>query len=137
MHFAFEGEEIEIDHIPLAELSFVKEFEAAELESSLMFPSNDKQAVSEDLHVMQFGTEPDGHNSGRSYYIRAYSKATFDGLMNHVRRSAKAARKRAEAHTVIQRAQHRAKKLYDSQAIQLIIIFMIGLVSTCHAFKLV
>ncbi len=128
MHFAFEGEDIEIDHIPLEELTFVKEFEKAELESSLMFPSNDEQA-SEEIHVMQFGTEPDGHNSGRSYYIRADSKATFDGLMSHVRSSAKTARKRAEAHTVIQRAQHRAKKLYDAHASQLTIILMIGLVS--------
>ena len=64
--------------------------------------------------VLQIATDPDGHNSGRSYHVRISSKETYDEIHPLLASLARAARKRANASTLFQRAQIRVQDIYGT-----------------------
>ena len=104
--FAFVNHDEEIDRIPLAGIDYVKSNDdlgatmEAEMESS------------HEHFCLQVATDPEGHNSGRSYYMRTNQKDTYDDFFPALKKYAKIAKKRAQASTVFQRAQHKVRKVY-------------------------
>ncbi len=110
--FAFVGEEAQIDHIPFAEILYIKEMVDA--------VSNDQ--TDEDnmkySHVMQIATRDDGYNSGRIYYLSTESKEALADLISDLAKKAKICRIQAEARTGFQRFQLRVRKRYESRKFQ-------------------
>ncbi len=110
--FAFVGEEAQIDHIPFAEIIYIKEMTDAAGDD------HDDEESKKFSHAMQIATRDDGYNSGRIYYISTDSKAALDDLMSDLAKKAKTARVQAEAHTDFQRFQLRVRKRYESRKFQ-------------------
>ena len=104
--FAFVEHNEEIDQIPLSGIDYVK------LNEELLGAVDADLDSSHDYFCLQVATDPQGHNSGRSYYMRTSSKAVYDDFSLVLGRLAKAARKRAQASTIIQKAQLRVRKVY-------------------------
>ena len=69
--------------------------------------------------------------SGRTYYVRIMNEAESgaDALISDIKRNAKAARKRAQARTVLQRAQLRVNGFYESSPVTALTILLIVIVS--------
>ncbi len=126
--FAFINEDIEIDSIPLAEITSVKVIRESDINTKGSFRIL-VEDESDEPPLLQISTERDGHNSGRAYYLRSESKETLDSLCDVVRVNAKAARKRAQARTGFQRAQYYVRKMYKAKIIRWTINLFIGAVS--------
>ena len=113
--FAFDDEEVEIDHIPLAEVSSImciKEAEIGAMESTRILGRNsEKQFDLQEPHALEIATERDGYNSGRVYYLRFDTREILDHVNETLKSNAKDARRRARAHTGFERAQYRVKKV--------------------------
>ena len=126
LHFAFQREDAEIDHIPLAEIVVINATKESELGAEL----NDKslQGV-EAEHTIQITTEPGGHNSGRSYYLRADSKESLETLVESVRRLAREVKKRRDNKSIFQRIQRMVRRVYESTPSRALIIFLIAMVT--------
>ena len=116
--FAFVDEEAQIDHIPFAEISNVKEMVDAGEDTS-----DDEGMFS---HVMQIATRDDGYNSGRIYYLSTSSKDQLDELMKELRTKAKKARMHAEARTGFQRLQQKVRRRYESGIFQGLMALLIA-----------
>jgi hypothetical protein len=127
--FSFVGAETEIDYIPLDEVEFIKEMKD-DVDVNILNIDHGEQDASDGagLHAIQIATDREGHNSGRDYYIQVSSKDSYDRLSAHLRKSSKAAKKRAEAHTAFRRSQYRVRKLYESKPCQVFVALMISAV---------
>lgn len=80
---------------------------------------------SEATHVLQIATDSNGHNSGRTYYIRAKSIEDYEKILTNINKSAKKARKAAEAKNMFRRVQYNVRKVYESNPFQAIVALMI------------
>ena len=130
--FAFINEDEEIDRIPFEGIDYVK---AHDEFSSRMDSSRD---LSKQFYVVQVATNPAGHNSGRTYYLRTSSNETYNELVPFLTKHAKAARKRALASTLFQRAQLRVRNVYRHIACQSIrAVIIIGVSTTDQSFLLI
>ena len=133
--FAFVKDEMEIDHIPLSEVEFVREMvDIGERRSSITKIQNMNAECTEKgagvcAHTLQISTIKDGHNSGRAYYIQIESKEKMDTLLTFLQASSKAARKRLEAQNAFRKTQYRVRKLYESNYSQAFIALLITLVN--------
>ncbi len=125
VHFAFQGEDLEIDYIPLAEILMINATKDSDLGAEL----NDKSPESADVeHTIHITTEPGGHNSGRSYYLRTDTKGSLDHLVQKVRSLAREAKKRRDNHNIFQRTQRRVRRVYESAPARAFIILLIAMV---------
>lgn len=125
--FAFDEEDVEIDHIPLAEVTSVKIIREVDIGTKGSFRILVVDNETDDL-LLQISTERDGHNSGRTYYLRCESKETLDALNDLLKLNSKAARKRAQARTGFQKVQYRVRKIYKSEISRWAINLLIGAV---------
>ena len=83
--------------------------------------------------VMQIKTDREGHNSGRTYYIRANESDDFGQMVATLSTLAKHARKRAENKSRFQRNQLKVRRLYNSRPFQYFTAILIfGVVMTLH-----
>ena len=62
---------------------------------------------------LQIATDPQGYNSGRTYYLRTESKSLHDDIMPLLRKYSVAARERAQASTLFQKTQRRVRKVHS------------------------
>ena len=128
MHFAFRKMDLEVDNIPLSEIMNISETTeknadcGSDVFSSLVFGCTEGETQS-----FQISTQIGGHNSGRTYYLRIRSNT--NELFSDIKRLSKIARKRAEARTLLQRAQLRVRKFYESDPVQAVSKILIGFVS--------
>ncbi len=119
--FAFVGEEAQIDHIPFAEVLYIKEMTEA--------VGDDDAERKKFSHAMQIGTRDDGYNSGRIYSLSAASKKEFDDLLCDLQKKAKIARVQAEARTNFQKFQLKIRKRYETgkfQGVMALLILAVG-----------
>ena len=105
LHFAFNRMEQEIDRIPLSEVTFINAVVEKDVNTSECFSSLRCEDLEDGLHFVRIKTEPGGHNSGRAYYLRAESKDELSSIIGDLKAIAKAAKKRSQARTTIQRLQ--------------------------------
>ena len=124
----------ELDRIPLSEIDYLKATDEG-------VPKTEREQDASDVQfVLQVATNPAGHNSGRSYYIRTPSKETYDEFLRLLTKYTKTARERAQASTFVQRAQLTVRKLYLSVICQSLVAVIIFGVSTdqvyCNMFCL-
>ena len=125
VHFAFKGACVEIDRIPLAEITAITTVVdsniGAELnENGLFKPDGD--------HTIHVATEQGGFNSGRAYYFRTDSKGALDDFVENMRRCVRVARKHRDNHNILQRTQLRLRRVYESKPSKGFIILLIALV---------
>ena len=128
--FAFVEEEAQIDHIPFAEILYIKEMVDA---TSNDFYDPDNMKFS---HVMQIATRDDGYNSGRIYYLSTVTKEELTELISDLSKKAKICRGQAEARTGFQKLQRRVRKRYESRKFQSLMAFLIVLVSPYRRLKI-
>ena len=115
---AFVNHNEEIDRIPLAGIEYLKKSEevnAMDIELEL----------SHEHFCLQITTDPESHNSGRSYYMRTSSKEEYDSFFLSLTKFTKTARKKAQASTVFQKAQLRVRKTYGRFECQCIFALII------------
>jgi hypothetical protein len=121
--FAFVGEERQIDHIPFAEILYIKEMNDGAGDDH---NDDDSKMFS---HTMQIATRDDGYNSGRIYYLSTESKEALDKLISDLAKKAKIARVNAEASTKFQKFQLKVRKRYESgkfQGFMALLIIAVG-----------
>ena len=123
--FSFLDQETEIDYIPLAEVQYVKEMRDT-ADFNLPHADNAHDGSSEAMHVLQIATDPNGHNSGRAYYLRAKSTENYEHILKSINKGAKVARRAAEAKNTFRRVQYKVRKMYESNAFQAVVAIMIG-----------
>ena len=113
--FAYAGDDIMIDSILLTEVESVRVMERGEQE--LDFSSRQQTRKDEDgpyTNALVIKTLPDGHNTGRSYYLRATSLELCKEVAAILHRAAKKAKFRAVAKTSFAKSQFWIRKIYDS-----------------------
>jgi hypothetical protein len=130
--FAFDDEDIEIDHIPLSEISSILSIKQSEVGAIDDTQNIDMDSDSQESRALEIATERDGHNSGRVYFLRFNSEAILDVVQETIKLNAKGARKRARAHNLFQRAQYQVKKVYKSRVSRLLINCLISMVSSAY-----
>ncbi len=131
IHFAFKGEDEEIDRIPLAEITLINVMIDLDIGAEL----NDPTVLSaHGEHRIQVSTEPGGYNSGRAYYILTNSELRLDEILRDMRKGVREARKRRDNRTLFQRIQLHTRKIYESSASQALIILLIALVNPRHSY---
>ena len=124
VHLAFEGEELEIDHIPLAEIVAVNEIREMDIVDSLELETGNEM---DEANAYIISTEQGGHNSGREYYIRPQAK-DCENLIKKLTLLSHEAKIRRENKNVIQRAQLRVLTIYESVPAQALVVFTMTLV---------
>ena len=117
--FAFVKNTEEIDRIPLDGIDYIKASDdlGAKMDSEL--------DLSKQHYVLQVATNPEGHNSGRTYYLRTRSKEIYDEIFPLLSNFARAARERAIASTLFRRAQLRVRNAYGHVVCQSIFALII------------
>ena len=129
MSFAFLQHDEEIDQIPLSEIEYVKS-------NHELGATNDVELdLSHEHFTLQVATDPEGHNSGRSYYMRTTKKEIYDDFLPLLTKYTKTARKRAQASTVLQKAQRRVRKIYGHIICQSAFALIIIGVSSAYRFS--
>ena len=125
INFAFAGEETIIDHIPIDEVTYIKE----------MAETISDEATNEDssfAYMMQIATRDDGYNSGRTYYLSTSSRDQLVELISYLTRAAEKARVNAEARTFLSMLQLRIRRWYESRIFQRLMALLIAAVSREH-----
>jgi hypothetical protein len=117
--FARIGEDIMIDFIPLHEVELVRDM------SSL----HDEVDQTKFANALIISTSPDGHNSGRMYYLQAKSEELRNKLVFDLTKMASEARRRAEAKTRCAESQYLVRRVFQSNLFQLISALLIVAVS--------
>ena len=120
--FAFVGKDEEIDRIPLEGVDYIKSGDD-------LVANVDIDMEGEHHYILQIATNPDGHNSGRSYYLRTSSKDTYNEIFPLLTKFARVARERAQASTHFRRAQLRVRNIYQHIVCQSIVASIITGVS--------
>ena len=119
MYFAQIDDDIVIDQIPLAEINQVKEMNAADKASD----------EAKDENQMMIETDPEGYNSGRTYYLQAGSKDVCQHIIKTLWQCRTRAYEKAHAQSVFSQAQLKALRVYRSTVFQRFVAFLI--VSVC------
>jgi hypothetical protein len=119
--FSFEGEDLEIDYIPLSDVDYVCEMKDSGESSSL----NMSQEGESSLPTLQIATTRDGHNSGRAYYIQTETHEGLADLEAVIQRTVKAAKQREEARNLFRLWQNRVLKVYQAGLMQAFIALTI------------
>ena len=125
MHFAFKEKLVEIDRIPLAEITAITTIIDSDIGAEL---NENGASITECEHTILVATESGGYNSGRAYYLRTYTTSAFDEIIGNLRRSVRAARKQRDNHGILKRARLKVRKIYESAPSQGLIILLIALV---------
>jgi hypothetical protein len=135
LSFALRDDDIERDYIPLSEVSRVEQMRGAEesepnklsqkssrglqiLQKSHSADSQEIERLDKDstsrlfVNAFQIATIPDGHNSGRSYYLQAESSEVKRKIIKQLQLLTESARKRAEAKSLFRQAQDRVRGIY-------------------------
>ena len=123
--FAFVGKDEEVDRIPLDGVDYVKSGDDVGAKMDMELDASMQQ------YILQVATNPEGHNSGRSYYMRTGSKDVYDEIFPLLTKFSKTARERAQASTHFRRAQLRVRNVYQHiicQSIFALIIIGVSLV---------
>ena len=118
--FAFVGEESLIDHIPLSDADYIMEMKDD--------AGDEEENDTRQRHRIQIATLTSGYNSGRTYYLAAYSKELAHRLIDKLRKYAKVERKRAEASSLFRKWQLKVRKRYESGYVQGAMAMMIAAV---------
>ncbi len=126
IHFAFKGEDVEIDRIPLAEITMINVMIDSDIGTEL---NNCTVLSAHGEHRIQISTELGGYNSGRAYYILTNSKLKLDEILRDMRKGVLDATKRRDNHTPFQRIQLKVRRIYESAPSQALIILLIALVT--------
>ena len=116
MGFAMKGNDLMIDHIPLAEIESVRAMDALEGQDI------DRNKFSNALMIT---TIPQGHNSGRTYYLQAESAPLCTELVAQLAKVSRSARKRAEAKTQFAKSQFKVREIFESPPFQLVSALLI------------
>ncbi len=80
------------------------------------------------LNALMITTVPDGHNSGRTYYLQTSSSESYSALTRRLQVNTKEARKRAEFNTRFSKSQYRLRKIFHSAPFQFLSALLIILV---------
>lgn len=90
-------------------------------------PSSEAEVPSRPLHasVVQIKTDPDGHNSGRTYYLRTISPCDVDKLMNDLPSLAKSAKFRADKKSRFEKNQLLVRRAFSSRPVQYLMAALI------------
>mmetsp|Transcript_67340 Transcript_67340/g.179747 ORF Transcript_67340/g.179747 Transcript_67340/m.179747 type:complete len:641 (-) Transcript_67340:424-2346(-) len=119
--FAFPGDDVQLDYIPLAEIELIIEMK-----------DNVNELMDDDgVHALQLHTDKDGHNSGRSYYIQADSKEGLELIRNTFKILVKAAKRSSEHRTAFRMLQYKVKKVYVSSWFQGLVAILIAANFAC------
>lgn len=124
--FAFEGEEIEIDYIPLSDVDYVCEMKDTG-DTNLLGDLSEEG--SESLPTLQIATTREGHNSGRAYYVQTDTFENLAELEALLQRNVNAAKQREEARNLFRLWQLRVRKVYEANLMQALIALIITAVS--------
>ena len=120
MFLAQINEDVVMDQIPLAEITQVKEMEAVE---------KGKDNMAKNENELMIETNPEGYNSGRTYYLKAESKVSCQEKIRKLKHYRAAAYERAHAQSAFRQAQLRVLKVYRSTPFQRFVAFLIISVS--------
>ena len=120
IHFAFQGEELEIDKIPLAEITLIEEMKDCNV-------GGDEGLSSEVVKAIHIATEEDGNNSGRDYYLQTDPKE-LDQLIISLRAMSREAKKHRDNHNIFQRAQKKVRRLYEAVPTQSLVCLLFAMV---------
>ncbi len=120
MYFTQVNDDVIMDQIPLSEITQVKEMDAAE-------KGIDNMAKNENELMIE--TNPEGYNSGRTYYLKAESKTSCQEKIRKLKHFRAAAYERAHAQSAFRQAQLRVLKVYRSTPFQRLVAFLIISVS--------
>jgi hypothetical protein len=102
--FAQMSEETITDKIPLTEIKAVRE----------MIDTDDKSQKPKDCNAFMIETNPDGYNSGRTYYLQADSNGACWDVSQKILKSSTFAVEKANSKTSFANAQQRVRKIYKS-----------------------
>jgi hypothetical protein len=111
-----------IDTIPLAEVEIVKEMSSLDEEVDRTKFAN----------ALMIATSPEGHNSGRTYYLQATSEEHCKRLVHDLTRLASDALRKAEANTRFAESQYLVRNVFQSNLFQLVSACLILGVSKHH-----
>ena len=123
IHFAFQDEELEIDHIPLAEIVLIDLIKDSDV--GVGIGGESEQTVGDG--VIHIATEQGGHNSGRGYYLQTET-TVMENLISTIRVLSREARKNRDNHNIFQRAQIKVRRVYEARPSQALICLFIGMV---------
>ena len=123
IHLAFEGEDREIDYIPLAEILSAHDMDDIDIGIGLEL-DDDVKIEQGAIHIV---TEQGGHNSGREYYLRP-NKENVETITHMLRHFSRDAKKRRDNFNIFQRAQKKVLFVYESTPSQALVVLMISLV---------
>jgi hypothetical protein len=130
-----------VDCIPLAEIVQVKKMgEEGNNEAHSTRPHNltisgtfNHELSSEIFHrALRIDTNPEGYNSGRTYYVQISSDHEFSRLAISLAAHIKVATKRLETRTVLERSRKKVRKVFHSSIFQCTASFFILAVSLHH-----
>ncbi len=110
-----------LDAIPLEDVDSVREMLAME-DAQL---DTDKDHY---LNAFMITTVPDGHNSGRTYYVQTSTSESYTALTRKLQANTKHARERAEFNTRFSKSQYRLRKIFHSSPFQFLSALLIILV---------
>ncbi len=110
-----------LDAIPLEDVDSVREMLARD-DAQLDKGSGNY------LNAFMINTVPDGHNSGRTYYVQTSTSESYTTLTQKLQVNSKRARKRAEFNTRFSKSQYRLRKIFNSGAFQFLSALLIILV---------
>jgi hypothetical protein len=99
-------------------------------------PGVDTEMVARDMtsKVMQIKTDSEGHNSGRTYYIRANETEDIGQMIARLSKLAKHARRKAENKSRFERHQLKVRRLYTSSPFQyLTAVLIFGVVMSAKS----
>jgi hypothetical protein len=103
-----------MDQIPLAEISLIREMHFDE-----------EHQESKQGNELMIETNPDGYNSGRTYYLQAESEDLCNNLVANLSKYATAALEKAQAQTTFALAQRRVDRFYRSSPFQILFAALI------------
>jgi hypothetical protein len=112
-----------IDYIPLSEIIGIENVHQDESlkSSTVLFDT-----IVSFANALQIQTTPNGHNSGRKYFLQTETETERDQLMHDLRHRVKHASNMLISS--FRRSQMRVRKIYNSVVVQSIAAFLIILV---------
>ncbi len=128
IYFASINDDMVVDKIPLTEVKVVQEMRTVHDEDS---------AKSKHLNELMVETNPEGYNSGRTYYLQADSRESCQEIVRALTQHVGRANERAHAKTVFTHTQRFAGKLYQTPIFQNFFAFLIVAVSWHDAMSFI
>jgi hypothetical protein len=129
--FALATDEIEMDFIPLQEITKLEILYSSEGMGGTVGYNGGSQDPELFDTAFQIATSPDGHNSGRTYYLRAESRQERQHLLLEWQRLAHEAAHKMEQKTRFRLVQDSVRRVYLSNPFQGFAAALIIAVCTC------